>query len=52
MIRRPEQQIEQMERANVRVGYSARRPTEIIEQEYADEKRRAKCTMSGLAKRK
>jgi len=42
MIRKPEMQIEHMEQANVRQGYSARRPTEIIETEHADEKKRRK----------
>lgn len=39
MIRKPEQQIEDMERANVRPGYKARRPAEIIEQEHLDERK-------------
>ncbi len=42
MIRKPEMQIEHMEKANVRPGYSARRPTEQIEAEIQDEKRRTK----------
>lgn len=40
MIRKPEQQIEEMERANVRPGYKARRPNEMLEIEMSDEKTR------------
>ena len=42
MIQRPEQQIEHMEQANVRPGWSPRRPMESIEAEMEDEKRRSK----------
>ena len=42
MIRKPQQQIEHMEQARVRPGWSSRRPDEIIEQELADEKGRKK----------
>ncbi len=43
-IRKPEMQIEHMERANVRPGYSARRPMIDIETEEQDmKKRRTKC---------
>ncbi len=42
MIRRPTQQLEYMEQANVRPGWSARRPTESIEAETEDEKKRRK----------
>ena len=38
MIRKSEMQIEHMEQANVRVGYSARRPVMDIELEHADER--------------
>ncbi len=43
MIRKPTQQLEHMKQANVRKGYSARRPMIMIELEHADEKRRKKC---------
>ena len=39
MIRKPEQQLEQMEQANVRPGWSARRPESDIEAEDCDEKK-------------
>ncbi len=42
MIRKPTQQIEHMEQANVRPGWSARRPESDIEAETKDEKRRTK----------
>ena len=42
MIRRPTQQLEQMEVAHVRPGYKARRPECDIEAEMQDEKRRTK----------
>ena len=42
MIHRPTQQLEHMEQANVRPGWSARRPMEVIEAETEDEKRRTK----------
>ena len=42
MIRKPEQQVEHMEQANVRPGWSPRRPESDIELEQADEKRRKK----------
>jgi len=42
VIRKPTQQLEQMEQANVRPGWSARRPTEVIEAEMEDEKKRRK----------
>ncbi len=41
-MRRPEEQWEHMEQANVRPGWSARRPAEVIEAETKDEKRRTK----------
>ena len=37
MIRKPTMQVEHMEQANVRHGYSTRRPAEMIEQEQEDE---------------
>lgn len=40
MIRKPTMQAEQMEQANVRPGYNARRPAEVIEQEQVDETKR------------
>lgn len=43
MIRRPTQQLEHMEQANVRPGYSARRPECYIELEEQDERRRMTC---------
>ncbi len=42
MIRKPEPQIEHMERANVRPGWTNRRPAESIESEMNDEKRSKK----------
>ncbi len=42
MIRKPEMQIEHMERDNVRPGWSSRRPETDIEAEIQDEKRRTK----------
>lgn len=42
MIRKPEQQVEQMEQANVRPHWSSRRPAENMEQEMEDEQRRTK----------
>ncbi len=36
MIRKPTQQLEHMEQANVRVGYSARRPMIDIELEESE----------------
>ena len=36
MIRKPEMQIEHMEQANVRPGYSARRPMIMIELEESE----------------
>ena len=42
MIRRPTQQLEHMEQANVRPGYKARRPMEVIEAEMEDEQKRRK----------
>ncbi len=41
MIRKPTSQIEHMEKANVRPGWNARRPTEQIEAEQADEPKRS-----------
>ncbi len=41
-MRRPEEQWEHMEQANVRPGWSARRPESDIEAEMNDEKRRTK----------
>ena len=40
MIRKPQQQIEDMEQARVRPGWNSRRPAEVIETETEDEKRR------------
>jgi hypothetical protein len=40
MIRKPEQQIEHMQQANVRPGYSARRPEVDLEIEEQDSKRK------------
>ena len=42
MIRKPEQQVEQMQVAHVRPGYKARRPECDIEAEMNDEKRKPK----------
>lgn len=43
MIRKPTQQLEYMEKANVRPGYSARRPMEVIElEEYELNKKKNK----------
>lgn len=42
MIRKPEQQVEHMERANVRPHWTSRRPETDMEQELEDEKRRTK----------
>ncbi|KKL69276.1 hypothetical protein LCGC14_2116530, partial [marine sediment metagenome] len=42
MIRKPTQQVEQMQAAHVRPGYKARRPECDIEAEMNDEKRRTK----------
>ena len=42
MIRKPEQQLEYMVQANVRPGWSARRPAEVIEAEMEDERNRGK----------
>ncbi len=39
MIRKPEQQLEYMVQTNVRPGWSARRPMEVIEAEDCDEKK-------------
>ncbi len=39
MIRKPEQQVEQMQAANVRPGYKARRPECDVEAEMKDEKK-------------
>ena len=39
MIRKPTMQVEQMEKANVRHGYSTRRSAEMIEQEQEDERK-------------
>jgi len=41
MIRKPQQQIEHMEQARVRPGWSSRRPESDIEQELADEAKRS-----------
>lgn len=40
MIRKPEQQVEDMEQDRVRVGYSSQRPESDIELEESDEKAR------------
>ncbi len=40
MIRKPEQQVEHMEQANVRPGWSRDRPEETLEAEMEDESKR------------
>ncbi len=40
IIRKPEQQVEHMEHANVRPHWTSRRSEENMEQEMADEKKR------------
>ena len=40
IMRKPTMQIEQMEQANVRPGYNARRPAEMLEMEERDERKR------------
>lgn len=50
MIRKSEMQIEHMEQANVRKGYSARRPMIMIELEHADE-RKEHAILSKAARR-
>ncbi len=41
MIRKPEMQVEHMEKANVRPGWNSRRPEESLETEMSDEPKRS-----------